>query len=238
MRHLSRSDTIQLLQHLKRLKNLRAFGLMIEHWETPTEEMIAVLDQSERKTSWRGLRTLHLALTDWSWLKRLPAFENLQILNLGEVTSKERHTAARTAKLFAGCPHLRALIVNFHVIDDTDILITIARNCPLLQRLHVHAQVQCQPPRELTGDQISLLAQALPRIELLSTNLRMRINSSKLRDLAIRCPQLTMLDLRNAQIVFSQQSLAKVPPFQNIRLMQVGGMFLLRIHNISGTWIG
>lgn len=191
---------------------------------------------------WPRLKALYLEAVDQHWLKKIPTFENLQILQLRDVMSSQLNTVKNVTRSISHCRHLRVIDVEFHKVDDPETCLIMAHGCPLLRRFCVRI---LNPSPEMTGDQFSRLLQALPHVELLSLSIWFQMAASNLRDLVNSCPRLTMLQMSNTRLHLSLQSLAEAPPLQGLREMHLRSVWfnnpnqyvrLNRLQSIAGEW--
>ena len=216
---------------------------MIRCCESPSNEISAELEKGERKVSWPRLKALYLEGVDRHWLEKLPKFRELRILRLRNLESRLPDFVKNAAENIAKCQLLRVIDVEFREVNDAEIILDMARGCPLLQRFRV--DTGDPTGTELTGNQFSRLLQALPHLELLSLKIEFQMGASKLGDLANYCPRLTVLDLFRTRMCLSLESLAVAPPLQRLELMYVREvkfnnprcfMRLNRLRSIAREW--
>ena len=184
-----------------------------------TGKICTTLEKEEGTMSWPRLKALYLARVDRHWFEKLPTFRDLQILKLRNLVGSLPDIVKDAARSISHCQRLRVIDVEFHEVNDAEIFLGMVRGCPLLQGLCVHTLNGTGD--EWTGDQFSRLLQALPHVELLSLDIKFRMDRSQLRDLASFCPRLTMLKLFQTRLRLSQTSLAEAPPLQRLEVMHL-----------------
>lgn len=223
-------DIVELFDSLKRHTNLRVLAFMPRgYWEDGEREFVAALNEDRR--IWPNLGALYLAIAHTSRLEVCLKMRNLQVLYIGRyLTRTHRNDTARGGLAeIAKLQSLRTLTVRcLGNIDDPDLLLLFARSCPLLQRLHAGVAEWPTQSTELMGHQFSLLSHCLPRLELLSMDVLIRIRSSELRDLAQNCPHLMALELPRAYIILSQASLKELFPFRRLEFMHAAGIIFAK----------
>ena len=215
LKHLTQPHVVQLLRCLWRHQNLQALALRIRCGETGSGEICADLETEVGTTCWPGLRALYLRAVDQYWLQKLPMFEKLQVVELRDIRSPQPDFLKDVAQSISRCRYLQVLDLEFlQEVDDPEIYLTMANGCPLLRRFHVN---QRNSGAEMTGDQFSRLLRALPRVELLSLPVRLRITASKLRDLANCCSRLKILELRHTRLCTNLEFLVETPTLSGLK---------------------
>ncbi|EED15459.1 hypothetical protein TSTA_048990 [Talaromyces stipitatus ATCC 10500] len=156
---------------------------------------------------WPNLKALYLGMGDEYWLQQLPKFENLQILTLQDLASGI--TNGDVIEIIAKCRVLRVVDVFFRELKDIEAL-DIARGCPLLQKFRVrHGQLF-----DLFGPKDTVF---------LELDLMFRIDTARIRDLAVYCPKLTVLRLRKARLCLSIAQMPVAHPLCQLEIMHFRG---------------
>ena len=209
---------VQLLRGLWRHQNIQALALRISCGETGTGEICADLEKEVGTTCWPRLRALYLRAVDQYWLQKLPMFEKLQIVELRDIRSPLPDFVQDVAHSISRCRYLQVVDLEFQTVDHSEIFLTMANGCPLLQRFDM--KIRNSGP-EMTGDQFSRLLQALPQVELLSLPVRFRMTASKLRDLANCCSRLKVLEMDQTRLYLSFESLVEAPSLSGLRELRL-----------------
>ena len=215
---LSRHHMVQLLRCLWRHQNLQALALRISCGKIGTDKICADLEKEIGTTCWPRLRGLYLNGIDQYWLQRLPKLEELQILELRDIKSRVPDFIKDIAHSISRCRLLRVVDLGLEWFYDSEIFLTMASGCPLLQRFCV-ATPSSGP--DMTGDQFSRLLQALPQVEFLSLSVRFRMTASKLRDLVNCCSRLKVLQLNHTRLYLSLQSLVDTPALSGLEQLHL-----------------
>lgn len=216
--HLTRLEVAQLLRCLWRHQNIQALALRIRCGETGSGEICADLEKEAGTTCWPRLQALYLRAVDQYWLQKIPMFKKLQVVELQDIWSPLPDFVKDVAHSIARCQHLRVADLEFLKVDNSEIFLTMANGCPLLQRFRMKI---LNPGPEMTGDQFLRLLQALPLVELLMLSVRFRMTASKLRDIANCCPRLKLLELDQTRLYLSLESLVEAPSLSGLRELRL-----------------
>lgn len=86
-------------------------------------------------------------------------FKKLQVVELRDIRSPLPDFVKDVAHSISRCRYLQVVDLKFQKVDHSEIFLTMANGCPLLQRFSM--KIRNSGP-EMTGDQFSRLLQALP----------------------------------------------------------------------------
>ena len=153
---------------------------------------------------------IYMTGIDQYWLKKLPTFEELQILELRNIVSSPPSTVRTVAQSISCYVNLQVIDVEFHRIDEPDNFLIMARGCRLLRRFRVHS-LKTYPG--ITSDQFSRLLRALPKVERLALCVKFLVTASELQYVARSCPRLEVLELAHTRLFLSLKSLMEAPVF-------------------------
>ena len=184
---------------------------------------------------WPKLKALYLWELDRHWCEKLPDFKELRILQVD--LSHERgllDISKEATSSISRCQNLRMIDIYFPSIDKLERVVDVARGCPLLRGLRVETSEDVT--EELEDGQFSRLVQALPLLEFLSLDFRFTMYTTQLRQLAVACPQLAILELKKAEMKLSVGSFAKVPPLWHLKAMELEDVwFTMRSGMLQGV---
>jgi hypothetical protein len=167
---------------------------------------------------------LYLREGDQHWLEQLPTFKELQILSLKGLASGPPTINQSAIENIAKCRNLRSINLVFSKLDEVEMLLDIARGCPLLQKFSVRLPgIRVKP--ELANSLLLNLFRALPRLEFLALGLKFQMDGAILQDLARHCPQLTVLALPKTQLCLSLALMRKVHTFWYLESMQLARIY-------------
>ena len=213
----------KLLRCLWQHRNIQALALRIGCGENGTGGICADLEKEVGTPCWPRLRALYLEAMDQYWLQKLPLFEKLQIVELKDRRSPQPGSANDVAHSISRCRYLVVVDLEFSEVDDSEIFLTMANGCPLLQRFKIKIPNSYS---DITADQFSRLLQALPQVELLSLPVRFRMTASKLRDLANCCSRLKVLELNQTRLCLCLESLVEAPSLLGLRELSLGSVWV------------
>lgn len=150
-------------------------------------------------------------------------FEELQVVELRDIRSYPPDFVKDLAHSISRCRYLQVLDLEFLKLRHSEIFFTMANGCPLLRRFAMKTR---NPGPEMTGGQFSRLLRALPRVELLSLSVRFKMTASKLRDVANCCPRLKVLEMAQAGLFLSLESLVETPSLSGLRELDLRSVWL------------
>ncbi|RDW92994.1 uncharacterized protein DSM5745_00316 [Aspergillus mulundensis] len=210
---MSDSNVRQLIDCLKRQRDLRALALIIpEVYSTIAQQLLV-------RNPWPHLKALSVGnFGDRHWGPiRLPKFTELEMLSLRSVdpllgiVGREPEIKNR----------LRMLHLEVYDIDDAAPLLDILPGCHRLQKLSLGeiSSVGGDPP-ELYARFYERLP-SLPSLECLSMYWEINLDIQVLRHVAIQCPQITILNLYPLELNADIVTLRTIPPLPQLKVMKV-----------------
>jgi hypothetical protein len=182
------------------------------------------LARKEQGDTWPKLKALYLREGDQHWLEQLPTFRELQILSLNGLASGSPTIDQSASGNIAKCQNLRVINLVLSKLDEVEMLLDIARGCPLLQKFSVRLLGFKVEPG-LANSLLFNLFRALPRLEFLALGLKFQMDGALLQDLARHCPQLTVLELPQTQLCLSLALMRKVHTFWYLESMQLARLY-------------
>ncbi|KAH1274102.1 hypothetical protein KXW98_008311 [Aspergillus fumigatus] len=212
----------QLLPYLRRQLSLRALALNIPCCglnlgsKTPARE--------EQGDIWPRVKALYLQEGDQHWLEQLPKLTELQILSLRKLASGSPTINQSAIENVAKCRNLRVVDLVLNELDDVELLLNIADGCPLLQKFSVWPLGLRVDPGA-ANSLLSRLLRALPRLEFLALALECQMDGAILQDLARHCPQLTVLELPQTQLLLSLSLMTKTSTLRHLESMHLAGIY-------------
>lgn len=212
----------QLLPYLRRQLSLRALALNIPCCglnlgsKTPARE--------EQGDIWPRVKALYLQEGDQHWLEQLPKLTELQILSLRKLASGSPTINQSAIENVAKCRNLRVVDLILNELDDVELLLNIADGCPLLQKFSVWPLGLRVDPGA-ANSLLSRLLHALPRLEFLALALECQMDGAILQDLARHCPQLTVLELPQTQLLLSLSLMTKTSTLRHLESMHLAGIY-------------
>ncbi|KEY83459.1 hypothetical protein BA78_3082 [Aspergillus fumigatus] len=214
--------TPTLLPYLRRQLSLRALALNIPCCglnlgsKTPARE--------EQGDIWPRVKALYLQEGDQHWLEQLPKLTELQILSLRKLASGSPTINQSAIENVAKCRNLRVVDLVLNELDDVELLLNIADGCPLLQKFSVWPLGLRVDPGA-ANSLLSRLLRALPRLEFLALALECQMDGAILQDLARHCPQLTVLELPQTQLLLSLSLMTKTSTLRHLESMHLAGIY-------------
>ncbi|EFY84596.1 hypothetical protein MAC_09345 [Metarhizium acridum CQMa 102] len=223
------SDAARLLERVRRHRNLEALVLNMIHCASmiprPAYEALEAEDQ---QSLWPKLKLLHLANCNQYWLRELPKFKELRAVHLGRPVPYTAGMSKRIGEAIVQCRHLQDIMLDFWKLEDLDVILGIARGCPLLRGVTIRLDDFREVPK-LTKSFLFNLLRALPLLELLDIFYHgsiLSLDGSALRDIALYCPRLKVLLLPWVRLCLSYSKMTQYYPQQRLEAMEFMGVWL------------
>ncbi|GAM38749.1 hypothetical protein TCE0_033f09734 [Talaromyces pinophilus] len=217
-------DISKLLTSLKTQRNLKALALRTNL--SRRESIPGTIARAEEwGEAWPDLKALYLTQVDQLRLGEIVKFKELEILSLNDSEAYQAHENLYSIAGVATCRNLRVLDIWFRQFDDQEMLLKIARGCPLLRRLSVQCSYQSWFLSDLDSTIFHGLLRTLPNLEYLDLTYNIKMTGAWILELAINCPNLTVLRLRQTRLFISLEQLRKAQSFQKLEIMNINRIF-------------
>lgn len=232
-------DISKLLTSLKTQRNLKALALRTNL--SRRESIPGTIARAEEwGEAWPALKALYLTQVDQFRLDEIVKFKNLEILSLNDSKAYQTTDNIYSIAGIATCQNLRVLDIWFRQFDDQEMLLKIARACPLLRRLSVRCSYQGWFLSSLGGAIFHGLLRALPNLEYLDLSYNIKMEGAWVQELATNCPNLTVLRLSQTRLFISLEQLMETQPFQKLEIMDIKRIFfkdpqslMMELHEFS-----
>jgi hypothetical protein len=217
-------DISKLLTSLKTQRNLKALALRTNL--SRRESIPGTIARAEEwGEAWPDLKALYLTQVDQLRLGEIVKFKKLEILSLNDSEAYQAHENLYSIAGVATCRNLRVLDIWFRQFDDQEMLLKIARGCPLLRRLSVQCSYQSWFLSDLDSTIFHGLLRTLPNLEYLDLTYNIKMTGAWIQELASNCPNLTVLRLRQTRLFISLEQLRKAQSFQKLEIMNINRIF-------------
>jgi hypothetical protein len=214
----------ELLTCLKTQHNIRALALGTT--SSNREPRPGTIARAEGwGEAWPNLKALYLGQVDQLRLNEIVKFKKLEILNLNDDRACQTQDNNYSIEGIAQCRNLRVLDIWLRDFDDQEMLLKIARGCPLLQRFSVQCSYRSWFFSNLDGAIFHGLLRALPDLEYLDLGYNFKMDGAWVQELAVNCSNLTVLKLSQTRLFISLEQLQKANPFQKLEIMDIRRIF-------------
>lgn len=217
-------DISKLLTSLKTQRNLKALALRTNL--SRRESRPGTISRAEGwGEAWPNLKALYLGQVDQLRLDEIVKFKKIEILSLNDEKAYQTNDNEYSIAGIATCRNLRVLDIWFREFDDQETLLKIARGCTLLQRLSVQCSYRSWFSSNLDGAIFHGLSRALPHLEYLDLSYNIKMDGAWIQELAVNCPNLTVLRLSQTRLFISLEQLRGTNPFQKLETMDIKRIF-------------
>ncbi|CBF73942.1 predicted protein [Aspergillus nidulans FGSC A4] len=210
---MSDDHTTQLIECLARQRNLKALALMIPEVLSPLARVV------ENGNPWPGLKALYYGQYDDRFsippVVRLPRFNELEILSIPRIdpllTIIGRDPGIKN--------RLRVLHLELADISDTEPVLDILPGCNSLQKLSL-GELDDSGPAEAYANFFQRLP-PLPSLQCLVIPWVFKMKINLIQHVASLYPQLTVLDLSQADLTVSLNSLQSMSSITQLQVLQL-----------------
>ncbi|RAO72709.1 uncharacterized protein BHQ10_008721 [Talaromyces amestolkiae] len=213
------SDIMKLLTSLKTHHNLKALALKTNLKRNENRGMIASADGWAK--AWPDLRALYLGHVDQNRLNEIVKFKKLEILSLNDDNTYHTDDNLYSIAGIATCKNLRVLDIWLRRFDTQEIIFKIAHSCPLLRRLSVRSAYASDYYETPDNNVLLSLLRILPHIEYLNLDWSIELIGDAIQELAVNCPNLTVLRLRCGRIFTSLAQLQNNDAFKRLEILEI-----------------
>lgn len=173
------------------------------------------LRNSDDETAWPLLKALYLRTCHPRHLKQLLEFKYIQFIAIENPEPNARCITPEAAGYIGMCRELRALDLGEHEISGTEV-IRIVRGCSKLRYLRLGNILNAESSDLMEATFLSII-RSLSYLEALEIKSKFRLDGVVLKEIALRCPRLTFLELRLARFDISLMTLHDISPLPHLR---------------------
>lgn len=215
------SDITKILTSLKTHNNLKVLALRTNL--SRRESIAGTIASAEGwAKAWPNLKALYLWQVDQNRLNEIEKFKQLEILSLNDDRAYHTDHDLYSIAGIATCQNLRVLDIWLRRFDTQEIVLQIAQSCPLLRRLSVECAHATYSYYATSNNNILLsFLRILPHIEYLSLDWSFYLVGDWLQELAVNCPNLTVLRLRYSRLFISLAQLKTTNTFKRLEILNI-----------------